>query len=105
VSQPEVSNKRSIIIVIIILTQFSVGCVENGSSYEVGKEVKVGCDKLCRCLSNGSMSCSPRCMSPLVPYVGATAMENCTLIPDGSDSCCASIVCTHSNASSASPRK
>lgn len=35
----------------------SVGCLYNGTSYELGEIFHIGCDERCECLKNGEVKC------------------------------------------------
>ncbi|GAB0088666.1 Putative epidermal cell surface receptor [Sergentomyia squamirostris] len=63
-------------------------CVYNGTTYPMGATVEEGCEKICKCLAMGEMSCEPRCMK-----MNETHSDQCVKVKDPSDLCCEIELC------------
>lgn len=82
----------------------SVGCLYNGTSYELGEEFFVGCDERCECTKNGEVKCMERCSIPLFKKGSFAHDKMCFEEPSGIDDCCVIIACARGTKSAGEPR-
>ncbi|XP_031340197.1 putative epidermal cell surface receptor isoform X1 [Photinus pyralis] len=66
-------------------------CTLNGLTYDNGEKLENGCDSICTC-TNGKMSCTGRCLTPLVKK-GAKENDPMCVEKPVDDPCCASLMC------------
>ncbi|OXA60400.1 putative epidermal cell surface receptor [Folsomia candida] len=75
----------------------SVGCLYNGTSYELGEIFHIGCDERCECLKNGEVKCMERCSIPLFKKGAFSHDKMCFEEPSGVDDCCVLIACARAH--------
>jgi hypothetical protein len=103
-SSAEKSGEESTTLTSLPDVMSSVGCLHNGSSYEVGQVFFVECDERCECMKNGEVKCFERCSIPFFKKGALAHDKMCYEKPSGVDDCCVLYACARDSSGAGEAR-